>query len=82
MKRSIPGSPFAVLGSVFLNMQNRVRSRRVIKKHYDLDVNLYLSFLDPYNQYTCGYFKDTDDLDRAQEQKLDLICRKLMLSPG
>ncbi len=36
-------------------------------------------FLDPYNQYTCGYFKDTTDLNKAQEQKLDLICRKLQL---
>jgi cyclopropane-fatty-acyl-phospholipid synthase len=76
-----PVSCRAVLQSLFLNMQNRARSRWVIEKHYDLDVNLYLSFLDPYNQYTCGYFKETDDLDRAQEQKLDLICRKLMLTP-
>lgn len=76
-----PRHLIAVLGSIILNMQNRVRSRLVIKKHYDLDVNLYLSFLDPYNQYTCGYFKGTDELDRAQEQKLDLICRKLMLAP-
>lgn len=37
--------------------------------------------VDPYNQYTCGYFKNTDDLVMAQEQKLDLICRKLMLTP-
>ncbi|HNW27127.1 MAG TPA: cyclopropane fatty acyl phospholipid synthase [Spirochaetota bacterium] len=77
-----PRSLAAVMGSFFLNMQNRVRSRQVVAKHYDLDVNLYLSFLDRYNQYTCGYFKETDDLDRAQEQKLDLICRKLMLMPG
>ncbi len=76
-----PISLIAVLGSIFFNMQNRVRSRLVIKKHYDLDVDLYRSFLDPYNQYTCGYFKETDDLAKAQEQKLDLICRKLMLSP-
>ncbi len=76
-----PISFIAVLQSLFLNMQNRARSRWVIKKHYDLDVNLYLSFLDPYNQYTCGYFKETDDLAVAQEQKLDLVCRKLMLSP-
>ncbi|TFH40815.1 MAG: methyltransferase domain-containing protein, partial [Chrysiogenales bacterium] len=76
-----PISLIAVWRSLFLNMQNRVRSRRVVEKHYDLDVNLYLSFLDPYNQYTCGYFKETDDLDRAQEQKLDLICQKLIISP-
>src|SRR5690606_19068729 len=42
----------------------------------------YMSFLDPYNQYTCGYFKDTDDLDAAQEAKLDLVCRKLGIRAG
>jgi cyclopropane-fatty-acyl-phospholipid synthase len=38
-----------------------------------------MSFLDAYNQYTCGYFKNTDDLNTAQEQKLQLICSKLQL---
>ena len=75
-----PLSLLTMFQSLFLNMQNRTRSRKVIDRHYDLDVNLYLAFLDTYNQYTCGYFKDTDDLCRAQEQKLDLICRKLMLT--
>jgi cyclopropane-fatty-acyl-phospholipid synthase len=77
-----PSRLLSALGAVLLNMQSRVRCRKVIRKHYDLDVHLYQAFLDPYNQYTCGYFKDSDDLNRAQEQKLDLICRKLMLAPG
>jgi cyclopropane-fatty-acyl-phospholipid synthase len=61
------------------NVQNRIGARKVIAQHYDLDNDLYLSFLDPYNQYTCGYFKNTDNLNVAQEQKMDLICRKLHL---
>jgi cyclopropane-fatty-acyl-phospholipid synthase len=77
-----PMSFVTELQSLFTNMQNKARSLWVAKKHYDLDVNLYESFLDPYNQYTCGYFKDTDDLNSAQEQKLDLICKKLMLREG
>ncbi len=33
--------------------------------------------------YSCAYFRSpTDDLDVAQEQKLDYICRKLRLRPG
>jgi cyclopropane-fatty-acyl-phospholipid synthase len=32
--------------------------------------------------YSCGYWKDTADLDAAQEAKLDLICRKIGLAPG
>ena len=64
----------------FLNMQTEFRSTKVAKKHYDLGNDFYMSFLDPYNQYTCGYFKGTHDLNEAQENKLDLICRKLQLS--
>ncbi|MFC1801396.1 cyclopropane fatty acyl phospholipid synthase [Nanoarchaeota archaeon] len=63
-----------------INLQSKTRSKKVAKKHYDLSPALYKSFLDPYNQYTCGYFKNTNDLNKAQEQKLDLICKKLKLS--
>jgi cyclopropane-fatty-acyl-phospholipid synthase len=62
-----------------LNMQTKVGAKKVIEKHYDLSNELYASFLDPYKQYSCGYFKGTEDLNIAQEQKMDLICRKLQL---
>lgn len=64
------------------NMQSRERAKKVAREHYDLNNDLYMSFLDPYNQYTCGYFKDTNSLGVAQKQKLDLICKKLQLEPG
>ena len=70
-----------LLKSKMFNRQNRQQAREVVDLHYELDVDLFMSFLDPYNQYTCGYFQDTDDLNAAQEQKLDLICRKLRLGP-
>ena len=38
--------------------------------------------LDPRMTYTCGYWKDADNLADAQEAKLELICRKLQLMPG
>lgn len=60
-----------------LNLQSKSRAHQVAVEHYDLGNDLYLSFLDPYNQYTCGYFNDATNLNVAQEQKLDLICRKL-----
>lgn len=69
-----------ILKAKVINMQNKERSKKVAKEHYDLSPELYESFLDPYNQYTCGYFKNTGDLNKAQEQKLDLICKKLKLS--
>ncbi|MCG8417523.1 MAG: cyclopropane fatty acyl phospholipid synthase [Proteobacteria bacterium] len=64
------------------NMQSRSRAGIVARRHYDLPSEFYMSFLDPYNQYTCGYFQDTDDLAVAQENKLDLLCRKLEIKPG
>ena len=69
----------AKLKSKLVNMQTRTRIKTLVKKHYDLSSDLYMSFLDPFNQYTCGYFKNTEDLNTAQEQKLDLICKKLMI---
>ncbi|MCG8462173.1 MAG: cyclopropane fatty acyl phospholipid synthase, partial [Holophagales bacterium] len=44
--------------------------------------DLFRAMLDPYMCYSCAYFEDTDDLATAQEQKLDLICRKLGLERG
>jgi len=70
-----------LLKSRVLNKQSKKKAREVADLHYELDVDLFMAFLDPYNQYTCGYFEDTDDLNVAQEQKLDLICRKLYLKP-
>lgn len=71
-----------LLRAHFENMQSRKGALRVAHEHYDLSADLYMSFLDPYNQYTCGYFKNTNDLNVAQEQKLDLICKKLQLTKG
>ena len=73
-----------VLRARLLNLQTRRRSTEVARRHYDIGDDLYMSFLDPHGQYTCAYFKDLppDALDRAQEQKMDLICRKLRLRPG
>lgn len=72
----------AWLRSVLLNPQTIRRSRAVAETHYDLGNDFYQKMLDPYMQYSCGYFKDTEDLATAQKQKLDLICRKLQLKRG
>jgi cyclopropane-fatty-acyl-phospholipid synthase len=73
-----------VLRAKVLNLQTRRRSTKVTQRHYDIDDDLYMSFLDPYGQYTCAYFAESaaGDLDRAQEAKMDLICRKLGLRAG
>lgn len=52
------------------------------RTHYDLGNELFGKMLDKRMIYSCAYWKDTDSLEEAQEQKLDLICRKLNLTPG
>lgn len=66
--------------ALILNRQSRARSKVVAERHYDLGNVLFLSFLDPYNQYSCGYFNGTDDLSAAQINKMELICKKLCLN--
>jgi cyclopropane-fatty-acyl-phospholipid synthase len=63
----------------FFNKQSRNRSIQVAREHYNLDNELFMSFLDPYNQYSCAYFANSDDLDRAQVDKMELISKKLNL---
>ena len=70
------------LPSYILNRQTRRRAGKVARVHYNLGNDLFTAFLDPYLQYSCAYFRDTDDLEQAQKAKMDLICRKLELEPG
>ncbi len=65
----------------FVNLQTKSRSKKVAEIHYDLGNDFYAAMLDPYMQYTCGYWKDANNLNDAQLDKLDLICRKLELHP-
>ncbi len=71
-----------ILKSKLLNMQNRHRSRKVGREHYDLGNDLYQKMLDKRMNYTSAYWKDAKNLDEAQEAKLELICRKTGLKPG
>jgi len=64
-----------------VNLQNPRRSKRVAERHYDLGNAFYERMLDPWMQYTCGYWKAAPNLAAAQAAKLDLICRKLGLGP-
>lgn len=59
------------------------RDRTAIVYHYDLGNDFFRLFLDPRMIYSCAYFRrPDDDLEVAQEYKLDQICRKLRLGPG
>jgi len=62
---------------------SRTRDRDAVRFHYNVGNAFYALWLDARMVYSCGYFAHgDDDLDGAQESKLDLICRKLRLAPG
>ncbi|MEM7142090.1 MAG: cyclopropane fatty acyl phospholipid synthase [Actinomycetota bacterium] len=77
------------LSMVALAAQAKVRNQQTKRKatenaraHYDIGNDLYERMLDKRMIYTCGYWREANDLDTAQEAKLDLICRKLELERG
>jgi cyclopropane-fatty-acyl-phospholipid synthase len=64
-------------------LHSRERDRQAIAYHYDLGDEFFRLFLGHRLVYSCAYFAhEGDDLDTAQKQKLDLVCRKLRLRPG
>lgn len=65
-----------------VNLQTRFRSLRVAHEHYNLGNDLYERMLGPTMAYTCGYWKNAKSLDEAQNNKFDLICRKVGMKPG
>ena len=65
-----------------LNHQTVRRAAKNASAHYDIGNDLYERMLDKRMIYSCGYWKEVDDLDAAQEAKLELICNKLGLEPG
>ncbi|MBC7243218.1 MAG: class I SAM-dependent methyltransferase [Anaerolineae bacterium] len=62
---------------------SKTRDQQAISYHYDVSNDFYALWLDKNMVYSCAYFHSPeDDLDTAQERKLDYICRKLRLRPG
>lgn len=73
---------FDALRARLLNLQSRRRAYEVGKRHYDIGNDLYERMLDSRMIYSCGYWKEAQTLEQAQEKKLQLTCDKLMLKKG
>jgi cyclopropane-fatty-acyl-phospholipid synthase len=71
-----------ILSARLVNYGSRKKAHEVAEQHYDLDNTLFEMMLDKRMTYSCGYWANTDSLDTAQENKLDLVCRKIGLRPG
>ena len=73
----------SIEASVSGGRHSLTRDRQAVRHHYDVSNDFYRLLLGPTMVYSCAYFAtEQDSLEQAQEQKLDLICRKLRLQPG
>ncbi len=81
IKRHVKNTNFYLLylRTRLFNLQNIRRAFRVGEQHYDIGNDLFTKMLDKRLTYTCAYWKNTNSLDQAQEDKLDLVCRKIGL---
>jgi cyclopropane-fatty-acyl-phospholipid synthase len=62
---------------------SRAADAEWVRFHYDVSDEFYALWLDPQLVYSCAYFHTgQEDIQTAQEQKLDHLCRKLRLQPG
>ena len=66
-----------------LQRNSKKVDRQSISYHYDLGNDFYQLWLDRKMLYSCAYFKnETDSLEQAQVEKINLCCRKLQLQPN
>ena len=65
-----------------LHQVNRlIQSKKNVKHHYDLNEEMYKTFLDDDMQYSCAYFHNKNlNLGQAQEDKKKHIIKKLLIS--
>ena len=82
VKVTNPGLLINILKAYILNAQTKKRAYIVGREHYDIDNDLFSLMLDKRMNYSCGYWQNAKDLEQAQINKLDLVCRKLHLKPG
>ncbi len=62
---------------------SKKRDAEAISHHYDVSNTFYEMLLGPSMAYTCAAFPtEGATLEQAQEEKFDLVCRKLDLQPG
>ena len=54
-----------------------------IAHHYDVDNDFFAIFLDKkYRAYSCAVWENANDLEQAQEAKLDRLCRYANILPN
>lgn len=72
----------AHLKAKYLNRQRGKKAFKIGQAHYDLGNDLFEAMLGKRLVYSCGYWAQADNVDDAEEAKLDMVCRKLRLQRG
>jgi cyclopropane-fatty-acyl-phospholipid synthase len=82
--RPIPPPSEEVRPSLWWGLRHSMsRDSRAVSHHYDVSNAFYELVLGPSMAYTCAVYPREDaTLEEAQEEKVDLVCRKLDLCPG
>lgn len=80
-ENNFSGQLLSLLQGLF-NLQGGKRAFQVAEKHYNFGNDLFEWMLGPTMNYSCAYWRESENLDDAQKAKMDLICRKLDLQPG
>ena len=71
------------LPAIIRRRRSRSAETSNVRYHYDASNEFYRLWLDKRMIYSCAYFRTgAEDIDTAQAQKLEHICRKLLLKPG
>ncbi|MEU6605080.1 cyclopropane-fatty-acyl-phospholipid synthase family protein [Streptomyces shenzhenensis] len=65
-----------------LHLHTKNSDKRAISHHYDVGNDFYEIVLGPSMVYSCAYWEEASTLESAQRDKLELVCRKLGLTPG
>jgi len=61
-------------------VHSRAQDRRLVREHYDRGDDFFSAFLGERMVYTSGIFHDAgESLEQAQDNKLELVCRKIGL---
>ncbi|MFJ7215547.1 class I SAM-dependent methyltransferase [Amycolatopsis sp. NPDC098790] len=78
-----PPKPPAEEARLTGKLHSLLRDKSAIAHHYDLGNAFYQLLLDESMAYSSAYFtSESQSLEQAQHDKLELICRKLGLRPG
>ncbi len=66
-----------------LFVKAKEKEKENIEYHYNVPGDFYRLFLGETMGYTCGYYtSEKATMDEAQNEKMDIICRKLRLEKG